>query len=380
MKICKCCNANVTGSPLLHYENMPGKAQNFPIEEELKLDKGIDLDIYECPYCGLIQLFSEPVDYYQDVIRAVGVSESMKKFRKSYFHEFVNKCNLKGKRVLEVGAGCGEYMELLAEEDVRVYGIEHLNESVIKAKKKGLSVYQGFIRYENDKVPGDPYDGFYIMNFLEHIPNPKEFLKGIAFNLQDGAYGLVEVPNGNFIIRNQMFSEFMLDHLTYFTKESLTLILNMCGFEVKECEVIWNDYIISAIVQKRRGLDLGSFTSKQGKLVSSIHGYLKEMKSKGKKVAVWGAGHQSLAVIALAKLQGKIECVIDSADFKQNKYTPATHIPIYSPNKIEELDIGAILVMAGSYSDEVRRIIKEKYDSVSAVTLDMIEDRSNEEN
>lgn len=53
--------------------------------------------------------------------------------------------------------------------------------------------------------------------------------------------------------------------------------------------------------------------------------------------------------------------VVDSASFKQNKYTPGTHIPIVSLEflKEHEKDTAAILIMAASYSDEVARIVKQ---------------------
>ncbi len=379
-KNCKCCGTYVEGLPCLSYKNMPGRAQNFPNNKELKFDIGIDVDIYQCPSCGLIQLFSKPVDYYKDVIRAISVSDDMKMFRKEYFNEFIVNCGLQGKRVIEIGAGCGEYMELLLAEDVQVYGLEHLQASVESAQKKGLTVYQGFVEDSKTEIQGSPYDGFLIMNFLEHVPNPKEFLRGIAANIKDEAYGLIEVPNGDYIIQNQIFSEFMLDHLCYFTQESLKNILNICGFEVIECKVIWNDYIISAVVKKRNKFDATIFEKKKNKFICSINTYIEKMKKKGKKVAVWGAGHQALAIIALANLQGKIECVFDSASFKQNRYTPATHIPIYAPDKINELGIEAILIIAGSYSEEVYNLIREVYKDVDAITLKSLEEEYHEEN
>lgn len=287
--------------------------------------------------------------------------EKMQMLRK--YHN-VAECKLQGKRIIEIGAGCGEYMKMAAQNDVCVYGLEHLHQSVERAQNEGLHVFEGFVEDAGYRMPGAPYDGFYIMNFLEHVPEPREFVKGIAANLKQGAYGMVEVPNGDFIIKNQIFSEFMLDHLSYFTKESLTLLLELSGFEVMSCQAIWNDYIISAIVKKRGELDVASFAFQQEKMICSINDFLDDMKRMGRKVAVWGAGHQALAIMALAGMQGKIECVIDSADFKQNKYTPATHIPIYGPDKISELGIGAILVMAGSYTDKVSKIIKKTYGDV----------------
>ena len=47
--------------------------------------------------------------------------------------------------------------------------------------------------------------------------------------------------------------------------------------------------------------------------------------------------------------------------FKQDKYTPATHLPIVSPDALDSDPVEAVIVMAASYSDEVARIIRQKF-------------------
>ena len=54
--------------------------------------------------------------------------------------------------------------------------------------------------------------------------------------------------------------------------------------------------------------------------------------------------------------------IVDSAEFKQGKYTPATHIPIVSPDMLDTDPVDAVIIIAGSYSDEVVRTIQRKYD------------------
>ena len=82
-KICRCCGAEIKDNPILSYSDMPGMAQNFPDETELERDHGVDLDLYQCPYCGMIQIVDEPVPYYKDVIRASAVSDEMKVYRRT---------------------------------------------------------------------------------------------------------------------------------------------------------------------------------------------------------------------------------------------------------------------------------------------------------
>ena len=86
-------------------------------------------------------------------------------------------------------------------------------------------------------------------------------------------------------------------------------------------------------------------------------------------MAIWGAGHQALAVIAMTNIAKKIKYVVDSAPFKQNKYTPATHIPIVAPEMLLTDKVDALIVMAAGYSDEVAGIIKRKYDNIQIAVL-----------
>jgi len=247
---------------------------------------------------------------------------------------------------------------------MKIFGIENAKDSVEIAIRQGLHVYQGFIEDSEYRISGFPYDGFYIMNFLEHIPEPKEFLRGIYQNLSEEAIGLVEVPNFDMMLENGLYSEFIRDHVSYFTKDTLKLLLENCGFQVESVDVIWNQYIISAIVKKKK-INIGeSFQNNYQKISCEVAKYLQERKNIG-EIVVWGAGHQSLANMALLNMKESIKCVIDSADFKQNKYTPSTHLEIVAPDILQVDDsIKTIIIMAGSYSFEIEKIIKEKYNKI----------------
>lgn len=356
---CRVCGQDLFEEPLLRYENMPEKAQHLPDDKTIKIDKGVDLEVCQCAGCGLVQLSNEPVSYYKEVIRATGVSEEMTEFRLKQFKEFVKQFSLENKKILEVGCGCGEYLSIMKQCDVEEFGIEYLSESVEFCIGKGLKVQKKFLDNSMENLNNAPFDGFFILNFLEHIPDINSTLRGIYSNLKDDAVGIIEVPNFDMIYKNNLFSEFIGDHLFYFTKDTLTTALKLNGFEIIECKEVWHDYIISAYVKKRNKLNIEHFYGFQEKIKSDIHEYIKGFRHK--EVAIWGAGHQALSVISLTCLEEKIKYVVDSAPFKQGKYTPATHIPIVNPEELKLNPVEAVIIMAASYSDEVARIIREKF-------------------
>lgn len=355
---CRICGRELFPEILLELKNQPAAAQNFPTAETLADDHGIDLELRQCSCCGVVQLTNPPVPYFRDVIRAAGCSPEMHAFRLKQFSEWIKEFQLENARILEVGCGKGEYLEIMREAGGEVYGTEHLDESVQVCREHGLNVEQIYFEHGDEKLKNGPFGGFFILNWLEHIPNLHTFLQGIRNNLTPDAAGLVEVPNFNMMLKKGLSAEFTADHLYYFTEETFRVTLESCGFQVRSCRPVWHDYILSANVRRKQLLDTSLFSRKQQTLVQEIDAFV----NKYAKTAIWGAGHQALAVMAMAELDQKICYVVDSAPFKQGKFTHATHLPIVPPAKLKTDPPDAVLVMCAGFSDEVTRILREQYD------------------
>jgi 2-polyprenyl-3-methyl-5-hydroxy-6-metoxy-1,4-benzoquinol methylase len=364
---CRFCGGALYPKPLLQYRNMPGAAQFFPDKNALAKERGVDLDVCQCSACGLVQLNGQPVPYYREVVRAAAFSPEMREFRLAQFREFADRHGLKGQKVVEIGCGRGEYLALLVEAQMLAQGLEFSAASVRACKADGLVAFKGFIDSSSQRLKEAPYAAFFILSFLEHLPTPAATLRGIANNLEDAAVGLVEVPNFDMIINKGLFSEFIGDHLLYFTKATLTQVLAAGGFDVIDCRPAWHDYILSATVRKKSPTDLSHFTDYQERIGREVIEFLGRFNPA--RVAIWGAGHQALALINLLELQHRVRYVVDSAPFKQGKFTPGSHLPIVGPERLVSEPVDAVLVMAASYSDEVARILREKYDTTMSVAI-----------
>ena len=85
-------------------------------------------------------------------------------------------------------------------------------------------------------------------------------------------------------------------------------------------------------------------------------------------VAVWGASHQALTLLALAGASG-FAYVVDSAPFKQGLQTPVTHLPVVGPTHIAVHAPAAILVVAAAYSDEVVQILRREMNVLGTIAV-----------
>jgi 2-polyprenyl-3-methyl-5-hydroxy-6-metoxy-1,4-benzoquinol methylase len=365
--ICRVCGQEFFEKPLLGYENMPKSAQNFPDAASLGFEKGVNLTVCQCSGCGLVQLNNSPVSYYKEVIRATAVSDVIRDSKIKQFSGFVEKYSLCGKKIIEIGCGRGEFISLLEPMEVEAYGLESSETAVNYCLKNGLKVSKGYLDSSDIKLKDGPFDAFLLLMFLEHMPEPNVVLRGIYNNLKEGAIGLVEVPNFDMFLRNKLFSEFTIDHLLYFIKDTLKTTMCLNGFDVLDCSELRDDYVISVVVRKRGKLNISHFYDYQVKIETEIKEYIGRFKKK--KVAIWGASHQALAIISLTKISDKVKYVIDSAPFKQGKYTPATHLPIVAPDILRTDPVDAVIVMAASYSDEVVGIIRKQFNSDMSVAI-----------
>ena len=360
MKKCIVCKGEFFKKPLLSYKNMPALAQNMPSKSELLNEKGIDFNVCQCSLCGLVQLDCDAVFYYRDVIRAGGGSTVMLDIRRNQYIDFIKKFNLIGKRFLEVGCGQGEFLQVLNEFEVQAHGIENNAELVQKAVEKGLSVHCNFIESKDDIVSDKKYDAFLSFNFLEHQPNPCGMLQGIYNNLTDDGVGIVTVPSFEYIVEHNSFYEFIRDHIAYYSEGSLRILLERCGFWIVELSRLNRD-TISVYVKKRNMVDISGLKCNFNRLNSSIRQFVQSIKIQGGDVALWGASHQGFTILSTAQLGADIAYIIDSAPFKQGKYSPATHIPIVPPEYFFANKVAAIIIVAPGYSNEIYETIQARY-------------------
>lgn len=359
MKKCISCKGSL--HELMKIENMPASAQDIPTKEELDKDSGIEVSLCVCEDCGLVQLKNDAVYYYRDVIRAGGYSTTMEALRKSQYKHFIEFASLEGKKIIEVGCGRGEFLGMLLDFPVEGYGTEHKKDLVEIAKKAGLRVDEDFPESEDHIFKNGPFDAFMSFNFLEHQPQPRTYLKAIYNNLCGEGYGLITVPSFEYIMEQNSFYEIIPDHIAYYSFESLTHLLNICGFEVLEKDMVNRD-TISMIVKKRKLPDIGGIISKKNDIATEVVETVKKYAKAG-KIAIWGASHQGFTLCATTGIADYVDCIIDSAPFKQGKYAPASHIPIISPDEARKRKLEAIIIVAPGYTNEIANIIKTTFEN-----------------
>jgi len=368
VKNCRCCNTPISEIKL-SYDNMPSIAQNMSVDKVEALNSIVTLNIGQCPMCDLVQLHDATVvPYYKDVIRSSEVSDEMMDFRKDQFSKFANYNYLKTSAYCEFGCGNGEYLGIMKDVIPDSIGIEHSKQALENCKAKNLKVIEGFVQNRVSGLGENSINAFGIFNFLEHLPDPKKYLRSMRKYLTKHAVGIIEVPNFDIMIEGGVFSDFSTEHLCYFTKSTLKKVLELSGYDVTKIEPIWHNHILSATVSLSKTIDWKKFDTKLFLIKKEIHTILDDINSGG--IVVWGAGHQSLATISQLGLIERVDYIVDSSDRKIGKYAPGSGIKINDPDVLlKDSSVKLLLIMASSYSEEVSNIVLYKYEFINNVYI-----------
>ncbi|MBL9138093.1 MAG: methyltransferase domain-containing protein [Verrucomicrobiales bacterium] len=338
--------------PFLSLPHSPANISRLLRPEEFARDRPVDLQIWRCQACGFVQLdptFAET--FYDDYLMTVSHSPTMQRYQREQAVDFVERHALRGRRIVEVGCGDGNYLDHLKAAGAQVTGNEPSTRFRALAEARGFQVHPGYVSRQAP-VPGGPYDGFATRQVLEHVPDPREFLLGIRASLRPDGVGLVEVPSLEQALAGHRFYDFFADHLNYFSASTLRLALEMAGFQVLETSRGMNGEFNVAIVRVAEALGFSDFDAKLRDLLSALRAWVEGHQKAGRRVAVWGAGGKGLSAMAVARLQG-IAYVIDSDPHKQGRYTPVGHFPIVAPEYLREDPVDAVVLTALAYRSEI---------------------------
>jgi len=82
--------------------------------------------------------------------------------------------------------------------------------------------------------------------------------------------------------------------------------------------------------------------------------FLKKLKDENKKVVGYGAAAKGNVLLNYCNIGPKLlDYVVDSISYKQGRFTPGTHIPIFPESRIEKDMPDYVLMLAWNFADEI---------------------------
>lgn len=223
-------------------------------------------NLFKCKNCKAIFLNPQPSDkelekyYSSDKYYSLkGIDNSTKKikFKLFLYNLYFNKENnrnllkiifqpfkfiirgteiTKGKKLLDIGSGTGQFLYEMKCLGVKGYGIEPGEFNEEEAKKNGLKIKKGYLK--KGMYTKESFDIITINHVLEHVRNPSEIINESRNLLKKEGLFIVGVPNTRSLSR-KIFKKNWLAydvprHLINYSDKNLSELLKKNGFKIKK--------------------------------------------------------------------------------------------------------------------------------------------------
>lgn len=377
------------GAPLHHTFvdlGMSPLCESYLSAEQLQqMEPFYPLRVYVCGQCFLVQLPAHvsAEHIFREYAYFSSYSESWLQHVKTYTERAIARFALTSRsQVVEVASNDGYLLQYFMARGIPVLGIEPAANVAAAAKKKGIpSVVQFFgVQTARElRAQGQQADLLIGNNVLAHVPDLNDFVSGLKLLLKPQGVLTMEFPHLLRLMEENQFDTIYHEHFSYLSLLTVTKIFAAHGltlFDVEEIPTHGGSLRIYARQREDETTPLGasvrallareeaagfsnlerygSFTEQVKETKRKLLEFLITAKRQGKAVAGYGAPGKGNTLLNYCGIRTDfLDYVVDRNPYKQGKFLPGTHIPIYPPEKIQETRPDYILILPWNLKEEV---------------------------
>jgi 2-polyprenyl-3-methyl-5-hydroxy-6-metoxy-1,4-benzoquinol methylase len=334
-----------------------------------------DIHLGFCEHCGFIaNVLYDPKlqDYATDYEATQSYSPTFNKFAQQLAEQLIERYDLHNKQIIEIGCGQGEFLTMLCEMGSN-HGIgfdpayrDEPNTSAVANKMKFIADYY------SEKYTAYRGDFIVCKMTLEHIDTTAEFIKTVRRSIGDNYDSIVffQIPNGEYVMRDIAFWDVYYEHVSYFSKASLSYLFRDAGFDVLHMATEYNDqYLtIEAIPSKNPEqnvlVESADYTrienmvnSFEQDVVTKINQWQKQlaaMREQNQKVVIWGSGSKGVSFLTTLGVREQIQYCVDINPRKHGMFMAGTGQEIVAPSLLQNYQPDVVIVMNPVYCEEIQ--------------------------
>src|SRR5690606_17522976 len=316
-----------------------------------------DIRLCFCPSCGFVwngAFDPARMRYEDDYESTQAVSPTFNAFHERLARDLIKRFGLRGKRVVELGCGQGEFVTMLAEMGGNQgWGFDQV------IREPGAC---GRVTFVKD-LYAEPYrdlepDFVCCKMTLEHVHAVSDFLRSLRRTVGDRPETVVffMIPEVTRILNLRAFWDIYYEHCSYWSPGSLARAFRIAGFDPVQ---VWTDYadqyvLIAARPSVGRGdlplrsrataalraghgaavpdqirgsgrinvlpgeeppevlaAKVRSFTEAVGADRARWRDWLDRLRRAGKKTVLWGGGSKGVAFLTTLDVREGIEYAVD---------------------------------------------------------------------
>lgn len=367
--------------------NSPASNSYLKAEELNEPEAYYPLKVFLCHHCFLVQ-----VDEYQksdalfnnDYAYFSSFSTTWLAHAKKYTETMIGRFGFnESSKVIEIASNDGYLLQYFKEKNVPVLGVEPTASTAKVAIEKGIETVQQFfgVAFAKDlAAKGIQADLLLGNNVLAHVPDINDFVQGMQIALKQGGVITMEFPHLMQLVDNNQFDTIYHEHFSYLSFYTVKQIFEAVGLEMFDVEELPTHggslriYAkhkgdaskeitpnVAALLKKEeeRGITrleyYHNFQQKALQVKLDLLQFLVEQKKAGKKVAAYGAAAKGNTLLNYCGVKADlIDFVVDANPAKQNKFMPASHIPIMNEAHLKAERPDFVIILPWNLEAEIK--------------------------
>jgi 2-polyprenyl-3-methyl-5-hydroxy-6-metoxy-1,4-benzoquinol methylase len=365
---------------------MQPPSENFVSPAQLnQMEPFYPLHVYVCSKCFLVQLveYVSPREIFSEYAYFSSYSEEWLKHSMNYAEMITEKLGLNPKsQVVEIASNDGYLLQFFAQKAISILGVEPAANVAEVAIKKGIPTIVKFLELKTaheliqQKKQADLLIG---NNVLAQVPDLNGFVESMKILLKPSGVINMEFPHLMRLMDRNQFDTIYHEHFSYFSFITVEQIFAAHGLTIFDVEEL-STHGGSLRIYARHTEDLSkpvtfhplelrareeaegftslnkyfSFTEKVKQTKRNLLDFLINVKRKKKSIAGYGAPGKGNTLLNYCGIRSDfLDFTVDRNPYKQGKFLPGTHIPIFHPNKIEETKPDYVLILPWNIKEEV---------------------------
>jgi SAM-dependent methyltransferase len=349
-----------------------------------------DLRIALCERCGFITntAFDLRRLHYDASYEETQIfSPTFTTFQDHLILRLLDEHDLRGKAVVEIGCGKGDFLARMAElGNVRGIGIDPtaIASRLVGVAAERVTFINEFYGPQHGALGADM---IVCRHALEHIPDVAGFLRLIREAVGDHPTPIFfELPETLRVLREGAYWDIYFEHCGYFTPGSLARAFEHAGFAVTDVRLGYGDQYLMLEARTSPGgarsyaIDLDQpaeiaheaavFERSIARKLEAWRSYFAEAKRAGKSVAIWGSGSKCVAFLTTIGVDEEVRYVTDVNPHRHGKFIVGTGKEIVAPRRLRQDPPDEVVVMNPIYRDEVASMLDELGIATSVITAE----------